>query len=251
MMVSVVIRCSPASRGRTLGQHPRMQFESKVFLVTVWAWHRPRHRQAAGGGRWPVCIVDTDRHAGVDAAREYGEHVMFMRGDVASDARCPARGVGVRAVGQAARRRDQQRGDLDRRWITMLHIRNTLSGSRRVRRHVASGSASIARPSNPEIAALLITPSSRLPHRTARRHRAPDIALACDIAPMTSRARRTRARRRRRHGDRCRRLHTRPPSFRQPLGDGAADATPTTGTRNTYFELHRGCCRASSAAASR
>jgi NAD(P)-dependent dehydrogenase (short-subunit alcohol dehydrogenase family) len=32
-----------------------------------------------------VCVVDTDRAAGLDAAREYGERVTFVRADVASE----------------------------------------------------------------------------------------------------------------------------------------------------------------------
>jgi NAD(P)-dependent dehydrogenase (short-subunit alcohol dehydrogenase family) len=63
-----------------------MRFDGKVFLVT-------------GGGRGigraivkrlvddgaQVCVVDSDRPAGLDAAREYGERVMFVRADVASE----------------------------------------------------------------------------------------------------------------------------------------------------------------------
>lgn len=63
-----------------------MRFDGKVFLVT-------------GGGRGigraivkrlveegaQVCVVDTDRHAGEDAVREYGERVSFLRADVASE----------------------------------------------------------------------------------------------------------------------------------------------------------------------
>ncbi|HEY0988917.1 MAG TPA: glucose 1-dehydrogenase [Kofleriaceae bacterium] len=63
-----------------------MRFEGKVFLVTGGGRGIGRaiaKRLAEDGGR--VCIVDRDRHAGLDAAREYGEHVMFARGDVASE----------------------------------------------------------------------------------------------------------------------------------------------------------------------
>ncbi|MBA3818293.1 MAG: SDR family oxidoreductase [Deltaproteobacteria bacterium] len=63
-----------------------MRFDGKVFLVT-------------GGGRGigraivkrlvdegaQVCVVDSDRHAGLDAAREYGERASFVRADVASE----------------------------------------------------------------------------------------------------------------------------------------------------------------------
>jgi NAD(P)-dependent dehydrogenase (short-subunit alcohol dehydrogenase family) len=63
-----------------------MRFEGKVFLVTGGGRGIGRaiaKRLADDGGR--VCIVDRDRHAGLDAASEYGEPVMFVRGDVASE----------------------------------------------------------------------------------------------------------------------------------------------------------------------
>ena len=63
-----------------------MQFEGKVFLVTGGGRGIGRaiaKRLAGDGGR--VAIVDSDRSAGLDAAREYGERVMFVRGDVASE----------------------------------------------------------------------------------------------------------------------------------------------------------------------
>jgi NAD(P)-dependent dehydrogenase (short-subunit alcohol dehydrogenase family) len=63
-----------------------MRFEGKVFLVTGAGRGIGRaiaKRLAEDGGR--VCVVERDRHAGLDAAREYGEHVMFVRADVASE----------------------------------------------------------------------------------------------------------------------------------------------------------------------
>jgi NAD(P)-dependent dehydrogenase (short-subunit alcohol dehydrogenase family) len=59
---------------------------AKVFLVTGGARGIGRaivKRLAEDGAR--VCIVDTDRAAGLDAAREYGERVTFVRADVASE----------------------------------------------------------------------------------------------------------------------------------------------------------------------
>ncbi len=67
--------------------HPAaMRFQDKVFLVTGGGRGIGRaiaKRLVEDGGR--VCIVDSDRHAGLDAAREYGEHVMFVRADVAAE----------------------------------------------------------------------------------------------------------------------------------------------------------------------
>jgi len=64
-----------------------MRFDGKVFLVTGGGRGIGRaiaRRLAAEGGR--VCIVDRDRRAGADAAREYGERVRFVHADVAREA---------------------------------------------------------------------------------------------------------------------------------------------------------------------
>lgn len=65
------------------GQHARMRFADKVFLVTGGGRGIGRaiaRRLVDEGGR--VCIVDRDRHAGSDAAREYGTQVRFVHADV-------------------------------------------------------------------------------------------------------------------------------------------------------------------------
>jgi NAD(P)-dependent dehydrogenase (short-subunit alcohol dehydrogenase family) len=69
------------------GQHRGMRFADKVFLVTGGGRGIGRaiaRRLVADGGR--VCIVDRDRHAGSDAAREYGPQVCFVHADVAREA---------------------------------------------------------------------------------------------------------------------------------------------------------------------
>ena len=58
----------------------------KVFLVTGGARGIGRaivKRLVDDGAR--VCVVDSDRAAGLDAAREYGERVTFVRADVSSE----------------------------------------------------------------------------------------------------------------------------------------------------------------------
>ncbi len=63
-----------------------MRFTDRVVLVTGGGRGIGRaivKRITDEGGR--VCIVDPDRHAGSDAAREYGDHVLYVRGSVASE----------------------------------------------------------------------------------------------------------------------------------------------------------------------
>jgi NAD(P)-dependent dehydrogenase (short-subunit alcohol dehydrogenase family) len=98
-----------------------MQLDGKVFLVTGGGRGIGRaiaRRLAEDGGR--VCIVERDRHAGLDAAREYGEHVMFVRGDVASErdvrravASCVRWGGRLDAVVNNAAIADPEAGPID------------------------------------------------------------------------------------------------------------------------------------------
>ena len=64
-----------------------MRFAGKVFLVTGGGRGIGRaiaRRLANDGGK--VCIVDRDRHAGSDAASEYGGQVCFVHADVSREA---------------------------------------------------------------------------------------------------------------------------------------------------------------------
>lgn len=63
-----------------------MRFDGKVFVVTGGGQGIGRaivKRLAEDGAQ--VCVVDADRHAGLDAAREYGDRVTFVCADVASE----------------------------------------------------------------------------------------------------------------------------------------------------------------------
>lgn len=63
-----------------------MRFDDKVVLVTGGGRGIGRaivRRLVAEGAR--VCIVDADRHAGLDATREYGERTSFVRADIAAE----------------------------------------------------------------------------------------------------------------------------------------------------------------------
>jgi len=62
------------------------RFSNRVFLVTGGGRGIGRaitKRLVDDGAR--VCIIDPDRHAGTDAAREYGDHVLYVRGSVAAE----------------------------------------------------------------------------------------------------------------------------------------------------------------------
>jgi len=98
-----------------------MRFAGKVFLVTGAGRGIGRAiaaRLAADGGR--VVIVDRDRHAGRDAALEYGERVKFVRADVTSEpdvrraiATCVAWGKRLDGVVNNAAIADPHAGDVE------------------------------------------------------------------------------------------------------------------------------------------
>ncbi|HVV83306.1 MAG TPA: SDR family oxidoreductase, partial [Kofleriaceae bacterium] len=80
---------APRPRSRACGRAlpSGMRFDDKAYLVTGGARGIGRaivKRLADEGAR--VCIVDVDRHAGKDAADEYGARVRFEAGSVAREA---------------------------------------------------------------------------------------------------------------------------------------------------------------------
>jgi NAD(P)-dependent dehydrogenase (short-subunit alcohol dehydrogenase family) len=63
-----------------------MRFDDKVFVVTGGGRGIGRaivKRLVDEGAR--VCVVDADRHAGLDAVREYGERASFVRADISAE----------------------------------------------------------------------------------------------------------------------------------------------------------------------
>ncbi|HEX3761754.1 MAG TPA: glucose 1-dehydrogenase [Kofleriaceae bacterium] len=122
-----------------------MRFSDKVFLVTGGGRGIGRavaRRLADDGGR--VCIVDRDRRAGDDAAREYGEQVSFVQGDVAREAdvrraiaRCVRWGKRLDGVVNNAAIADPHSGPIERlgiaAWRRTIDI--NLTGSMLVVKH--------------------------------------------------------------------------------------------------------------------
>jgi NAD(P)-dependent dehydrogenase (short-subunit alcohol dehydrogenase family) len=119
----------------------------KVFLVTGGARGIGRaivKRLAEDGAR--VCVVDSDRAAGLDAAREYGEQVTFVRADVASErdvrravATCVRWGRRLDGVVNDAAIADPRTGPIEAlslaRWRRMLDV--NLTGTFLVAKHAA------------------------------------------------------------------------------------------------------------------
>ncbi|HWO23438.1 MAG TPA: glucose 1-dehydrogenase [Kofleriaceae bacterium] len=119
----------------------------KVFLVTGGARGIGRaivKRLADDGAR--VCIVDSDRTAGLDAAREYGERVTFVRADVSSErdvrravAACARWGHRLDGLVNDAAIADSETGPIEAlslaRWRRMLDV--NLTGTFLFAKHAA------------------------------------------------------------------------------------------------------------------
>jgi len=119
--------------------------EGKVFLVTGGARGIGRaivKRLADDGAR--VCVVDSDRAAGLDAAQEYGERVTFVRANVASErdvrravAACGRWGRRIDGVVNDAAIADPETGPVEglslARWRRLLDV--NLTGTFLVTKH--------------------------------------------------------------------------------------------------------------------